>query len=42
MHLRGLPEPAGEYTLTAELFYETRNPPQDRRVVEFTVPEAEE
>ena len=41
IHLRGQADPAGEYTLTAELFYETRNPPQDRRVVEFTVPEAE-
>jgi len=42
MHLRGLTEPAGDYTLTAELFYETRNPPQDKRVVEFVVPEAAE
>ncbi len=42
MHLRGLPDPAGDYTLTADLFYETRNPPQARRVVEFTVPEAAE
>ncbi len=41
MHLRGLSDPAGAYTLTAELYYETRNPPQDRRVVEFVVPEAE-
>ncbi len=40
MHLRGLSDPAGDYTLTAELYYETRNPPQDRRVVEFVVPEA--
>ncbi len=42
IHLRGLDDPAGEYTLTAELFYETRNPPQDRQVVEFSVPEAVE
>ncbi len=41
MHLRGLNDPTGEYTLTAELFYESRNPPQDRKVVEFSVPEAE-
>ncbi len=41
MHLRGLPDPAGMYTLTVELYYETRQPPQDRRVVEFVVPEAE-
>ena len=42
IHLRGLDDPAGAYTLTAELFYESRNPPQDRRVVEFVVPEAAE
>ena len=42
MHLRGKDDPAGTYTLAAELFYETRNPPQDRRVVEFAVPEAED
>jgi hypothetical protein len=40
MHIRGVPEPAGVYTLTTELFYESRNPPQDRRVETFTVPEA--
>ena len=39
MHLRGLTEPAGTYTLTADLYYETRNPPQDRKVIEFIVPE---
>lgn len=42
MHLRNLQEPAGEYTLTADLYYETRNPPQDRKVVTFVVPEATE
>ncbi len=42
IHLRGLDDPAGVYTLSAELFYESRNPPQDRRVVEFVVPEAAE
>lgn len=41
MHLRGQDDPAGEYTLTAEVYYETRNPPQDSLTVEFTVPEAE-
>lgn len=40
MHLRGAQEPAGEYTLSADLFYETRNPPHDRRSVTFTVPPA--
>jgi hypothetical protein len=38
MHLRGRHDPAGEYTLTADLFYESRNPPQDRQTVAFTVP----
>lgn len=41
MHLRGLDDPAGTYTLTAELFYETRNPPQARHAQTFVVPEAE-
>ena len=40
MHLRGLQDPAGAYTLTADLFYETRNPPQDRLVETFVVPSA--
>jgi hypothetical protein len=38
MHLRGLTDPAGTYTLTVDLYYETRNPPQDRRVETFVVP----
>lgn len=42
MHLRNVQEPAGEYTLTADLYYETRHPPQDRRTVTFIVPEATE
>lgn len=41
MHLRGKPDPAGDYTLTADLYYESRNPPQAHRVIDFTVPEAE-
>ena len=40
MHLRNVQDPAGVYTLTADLFYETRNPPQDRRIETFVVPEA--
>lgn len=40
MHLRGLANPAGVYTLTVDLFYETRNPPQDRRIETFEIPEA--
>ena len=42
MHLRGLSDPVGTYTLTCELYYETRNPPTDRLVAEFVVPEAAE
>jgi len=41
MHIRGVDDPAGNYTLKAELYYETRNPPQDSRTVEFQVPVAE-
>lgn len=41
LHLRNVADPVGVYTLTADLFYETRNPPQDRRVETFIVPEAE-
>ncbi|MDZ4764910.1 MAG: hypothetical protein SGI73_10185 [Chloroflexota bacterium] len=42
MHIRNRDEPAGVYTLTAELFYETRNPPQDRMIESFMIPEANE
>ncbi len=41
MHLRSTGDPAGVYTLTADLFYETRNPPQDRCVESFVVPAAD-
>lgn len=37
MHMR-MAEPAGDYSLEVELFYETRNPPLDRRSVAFTIP----
>ena len=40
MHLRNTTEPAGIYLLTVELFYETRNPPQDQRIETFEIPEA--
>ncbi len=42
MHLRGNADPAGDYELTAELFYETRKPPQDKTVQAFTIPEVED
>lgn len=38
MHLRGVENPEGAYSLTVELFYENRNPPQDQVVEGFTVP----
>lgn len=41
LHIRNLPDPAGEYTLTVELFYETRNPAQDVQIIYFIVPDAE-
>jgi hypothetical protein len=40
LHIRGVQEPAGLYTLTTDLFYETRNPPQDQRIETFTIPDA--
>jgi hypothetical protein len=42
LHLRGKDDPAGVYSLTTELFYETRNPPQDRVVEAFIVPQVDE
>ena len=39
--MRGMDDPAGNYTLEAELFYETRNPPQDKASIIFTIPEAD-
>ena len=42
MHIRGVDDPAGDYTLTAILFYESKNPPQDEQTAEFIVPSAEE
>lgn len=41
MHLRGVEDPEGAYSLSAELFYETRTPPQDSIVEGFTI-EAED
>lgn len=40
LHIRHVPDPAGSYTLTAELFYETRIPPHDRRIERFVIPQA--
>ncbi len=38
MHLRRLEDPTGEYSMTVDLFYETRNPPQDKHTVKFEIP----
>jgi hypothetical protein len=40
IHVRGVDDPAGDYMLTAELFYETRNPPQDKRSVSLSISDA--
>lgn len=42
LHVRGVDDPAGDYTLQAELFYENKNPPQDRRELSFSIPEADD
>ncbi len=42
LHLRDVDDPAGLYTLTVTLFYETRNPPQHECIETFFVPEASE
>lgn len=42
LHIRNVQDPAGVYTLTAELFYDNRNPPQDRRIDTFSIPETDE
>lgn len=38
MHIRGADDPAGEYTVTVDLFYETKNPPQDQQTISFEIP----
>lgn len=40
IHLRGRVEPAGAYILAVELFYQTRNHPQDRQEIHFSVPQS--
>jgi len=39
LHIRTVSDPAGVYTLTADLFYDTRNPPQDQRIETFEIPD---
>ncbi len=38
LHIRNVADPAGTYTITTDLFFETRNPPQDTRMVTFEIP----
>lgn len=42
IHIRHVDDPAGEYSLDVELFYETRNPPQDTASFAFTIPPADD
>lgn len=37
MHIRGVAEPEGVYNLTADLFYETRKTPVDRKIEAFFI-----
>lgn len=39
IHMRNVDDPAGDYTLETELFYETRNPPQSKHTITFSIPE---
>ena len=41
LHIRGVDDPAGDYSLTAELYYETRDPPQDKAAINFSIPALE-
>ena len=38
MHIRGLEDPTGDYKLSTELYYETRDPPQDKAEIAFSIP----
>ena len=38
MHIRGVDDPSGEYKLAAELYYESRDPPQDAAEISFWIP----
>jgi hypothetical protein len=41
IHIRRKDNPAGDYVLDVELFYETRKPPQDTARFEFTIPDGD-
>ena len=38
MHIRGVAEPTGDYLLAAELYYDTREPPQDAAEINLRIP----
>lgn len=38
LHIRGIDDPQGDYMLTAELYYDSRNPPQDKKQTPFSIP----
>ncbi len=42
LHIRNVEDPAGDYSLDCELFYESRNPPQDHKTIQFNIPESDE
>lgn len=42
LHIRNVQDPSGSYRIVAELFYEKRNPPQDRKMIEFVIPETDD
>lgn len=37
VHLRGVEDSAGSYSATVDLFYDTRTPPQDQKIVGFVI-----
>lgn len=39
MHLRGLKNTVGVYSLTVEMFYESRTPPHDKQIQGFRIDE---
>ncbi|MCU0511900.1 MAG: hypothetical protein MUE40_04940 [Anaerolineae bacterium] len=42
IHIRNVPDPMGDYTLDVEVFYETRQPPQDKKSFAFSIPHMED
>jgi len=39
IHVRGLPSPFGDFVAEADLYYDEREKPQDKRAVSFTIRE---